>query len=924
MNRPKLTQAPNPPTEEEKAADDRQKGKKPSEGNPSTDFSPEKASGNIQDGTSSPGEFLRDIGFKPQPNRLGELFQYNYHFRFYLDTDIQGAAGTEGVFVIAETGVTGMNIQEVVVDAIVGPNFRTKNANSTNVTIKIYEPFGSQLPDLLFQAAVFMKIKNYLKAPWYLDLRFHGYDENGDIINVDGKWKWKLTLIDVQSNIGEGGTVHTITALPMSEVALNDQHCMLPKAMSVSGDTVGSILQNIQNELNQDIKDRYGDSTPPYIEYVIKDEPYPYDTKVNVSRPFDHKLVWDSPQDSTQAQSRDYATLPGQFPPGQDIPAIIDTLMASSETAVRQARISRELPPGSGPDEEADVRSVVSVMHRVSTKVEYLDYNRIIGDYHKRITYTIRPYDSLRLLTSVGRAQTFDREKDLNRTKASHAVNRALMRKQYDYVFTGLNTEIEKFDISVNFRWAVSVPVLQGKLFAGLPARITDDTMAQQNGLALQQLNDQQRELETKLNQTPEPDPNDQSEEAQAARAARQQLQAEQAQIQTQIDQASTAQGTIINQILAEERARDEQARRTLPSRPFFEGEDAVYLNVRSGGQYAGGLADKENKSYLPITIVQDSNTVSRNNTTGTSTHNSPTKSVYGTLLNQMYGTFDGNLQSIELEIRGDPYWLGKGEDGEEYFEASNDTIPNFMNGEHMFVFRFKLPLGIDEDTGQPAIEKDGPGPRETTSNIFTGFYAVTQVTHKFIEGRFIQTLNAVRIQGWQYENIIEGRDAEFQDPTSDAPIPEGSGPAPRDAPAPDQTNLKLDDTTLLALTLQLEAGGEGSQGMQAVGNVIMNRVRDRRWPGSIQGVILQPLQFSVWNNQSPQDALNKINRLPANHPRRKQFNQAYAIAQKIRAGTLPDITGGANHYHTPAVSPSWKNPRRVTVRNWGHIFYKL
>ena len=53
-----------------------------------------------------------------------------------------------------------------------------------------------------------------------------------------------------------------------------------------------------------------------------------------------------------------------------------------------------------------------------------------------------------------------------------------------------------------------------------------------------------------------------------------------------------------------------------------------------------------------------------------------------------------------------------------------------------------------------------------------------------------------------------------------------------------------------LALAMYWEARGEGRQGMLAVGSVVLNRVRDQRFPNSVCGVVYEggekpPCQFS-------------------------------------------------------------------------------
>ena len=733
---------------------------------------------NTQKGKNNPDGVLKN--FKPVPNPMGDLFQGTYHFSFYLDTDLDTEQGKGNEFVIAETGLTGMNIQSVEIDTFVGANIKTRNATATSIEIKIYEPLGAMLPDLLFQAAVRKNIRNYLKAPWFLKLKLHGYDEKGNPTQVGNGWLWKLTLIEVASNIAENGTIHTITAMPIAEVALNNQYCMLPVSTKADGVTVGDQLKSICKTLNESIKKRYGDTNPPYLEFAVDDRPYPYDTKVGINKPFDHKVTSSAETLSNTRNVTDYGLQTSQFAPGTDVPAVIDQLMARSETAVKMARISRELPPQEGPDEEFDVRDVASILHRVDTKVEYLSYDVILGDYCKKITYIVRPYSSLRILTSMGRAQSFDKEKSLNKNKAAHAIERSFMKKQYDYIFTGKNTEVEKFDINVNFRWMVSVPMLQGWINRGTAQQVDPTSAARDHTMRLEAKNNELNSTTTELDNLNKKregvDPSTPEDEATAKR--RDELTTKAANLKQEVEQLSKLVGAQRDALNKAANDKTILARKAEPQRRITDGEDDVYENARDGGKGYGG-AGRGDTSYMPITIVQDPNNPAAETGTGSSNDNNANKSVYGALLNQLYGSMDGNLQSLQLEIRGDPYWLGPGNDGKPFEDPSNDTTPNFMNGEHIFVFRFKMPVGYDETTGTVSLNKSAqdsqnkggsstsPGGNQSdsgqgtggSSNIFTGFYAAVQVTNHFREGRFSQTLNGTRIQGWYYENIIEGRE---------------------------------------------------------------------------------------------------------------------------------------------------------------------
>lgn len=52
-------------------------------------------------------------------------------------------------------------------------------------------------------------------------------------------------------------------------------------------------------------------------------------------------------------------------------------------------------------------------------------------------------------------------------------------------------------------------------------------------------------------------------------------------------------------------------------------------------------------------------------------------------------------------------------------------------------------------------------------------------------------------------------------------------------------------DVAMLAAIIECEAGNQSYQGMIAVGNVVMNRVSDSRFPNSIYGVLYSPNQFT-------------------------------------------------------------------------------
>lgn len=131
----------------------------------------------------------------------------------------------------------------------------------------------------------------------------------------------------------------------------------------------------------------------------------------------------------------------------------------------------------------------------------------------------------------------------------------------------------------------------------------------------------------------------------------------------------------------------------------------------------------------------------------------------------------------------------------------------------------------------------------------------------------------------------------------------------------------KNEQIDTVARTLWGEARGEGTQGMQAVANVIMNRVKKGGWYGATpKEVCLKPSQFSCWLKSDPnRSKLLAVNDSDSN------FVLAKQIAKNAVNGKLLDITNGATHYlalGSLSKVPSWANDMKKTASIGNHTFY--
>ncbi|MEM7663852.1 MAG: cell wall hydrolase [Pseudomonadota bacterium] len=122
-----------------------------------------------------------------------------------------------------------------------------------------------------------------------------------------------------------------------------------------------------------------------------------------------------------------------------------------------------------------------------------------------------------------------------------------------------------------------------------------------------------------------------------------------------------------------------------------------------------------------------------------------------------------------------------------------------------------------------------------------------------------------------------------------------------------------------LSEAVYYEARSESTSGQLAVAEVIMNRVRDHRFPNSVCEVVYQGAtrttgcQFTF----TCDGALNR-------KPRGRKWEAAQTVATHVLMDLHERRTGSATHYHATYVDPLWNAGLVRTNRIDTHIFYRF
>ena len=127
-----------------------------------------------------------------------------------------------------------------------------------------------------------------------------------------------------------------------------------------------------------------------------------------------------------------------------------------------------------------------------------------------------------------------------------------------------------------------------------------------------------------------------------------------------------------------------------------------------------------------------------------------------------------------------------------------------------------------------------------------------------------------------------------------------------------------LDDAiTCLARAIYWEANRKDNAEMEAIANVVMNRLGHKGFPNTICGVVKQgheqgACQFSWWCDGRSDKAREE-----------EPYSHAKEISRKALNRQLKDRSDGALYFHHRNMTPYWSNEYMRTVEVGEHVFYK-
>ncbi|AXH72728.1 MAG: hypothetical protein [Caudoviricetes sp.] len=662
---------------------------------------------------------LKKYGYSRELNSLDNYDNVTYHITFSMLTDIPNSTKK---IIISESGATELSIRYLDMNQSVGPNEQDKNINLCALHMTIFDPYGIDIYDKLQASAIELQLNDYNNAVFLLEIRYMGYDSVTGSYETDiyGRTSIKCIITEIRSTVTVGGSEHSLDLVEVNNVGSMDDYMLIDRSIIIQPESskLGDVLNSLSQQLNDTIKQNYNGID--MVTYKFADETYPTRyIKDGVVRPFD--LITTISDDSLTESQRNPNEV--NAPKTSSIQDIITQLLSNSSTAIKLLGNQNSDQLTFDPD------SIYGIGHKIIVSVQYGIWNSLYNKYKKTITYKIVPFLHYNIYNSPQNIENTSTT-ELTMKKFQDICNYGELKKEYNYQYTGKNTEILNFEIKTTMYYQfLFLPSMANVSYSNVTSKAGIDnlkTRLTDNTNTINILKKQNIDLNKKLQQTPD-DSN----------------------ISTQI----TSNNNRIDQLVNENKQIASQ------------GNDLDEETYKTKSQFISSLSPSTYVDDLDVSKISSSFNIIKPSSQLTNMVNPITNSgflettkdnnqgIYSALLSQYWGSTTDALQAVNIDIRLDPYWIsGKNNNQTKEITAiSNEDygIQNyFKDGFCHFLLNYQIPNGVDETTGELKLN---------LSDLYSGVYQVISVLSKFEEGKMIQTLTANKLCTLTLGKILSG-----------------------------------------------------------------------------------------------------------------------------------------------------------------------
>lgn len=382
-------------------------------------------------------------------------------------------------------------IEDLEVDGVLGPNPNTGVTVGTSVSFTVTEPYSmGNFTQAIVGAARSQNYESYNKCPFCIKIDFVGWDEYGNIQKneVTSPAYIPIIIINMEISVKGSGAEYSVTAVPLSELALSDHINRVHTTVNSSGSKVHQVLTtgetSITNVLNQRIEEIESVDAPKGDRYVICFPTNPDEVGEVVKRSPDsdqqgdieigsgrstYDLLMEYATDESQMNDIGRSAVVDSHNHGGDQPSPIDGYYDAETDSMKYLNPSLERN-----FQFLQTQSITEAIKSVILQSKYAEETASqrsddgLSEWFRIVvnTYVERNPDTE---TRLGRSPMIyvysvipyyaDEAKNLpvNESPKNTQKLKDLALKSYQYIYTGKNEDVLDFDINFKFAYLQSI-----------------------------------------------------------------------------------------------------------------------------------------------------------------------------------------------------------------------------------------------------------------------------------------------------------------------------------------------------------------------------------------------------------------------------------------------------------------------------------
>ncbi len=678
---------------------------------------------------------------------------------------------------IAETGSTVLNLQSCMIEAVAGPtNNQHRVTGATNFQMTFAQPLGVSFTNLIVNGAVQLGMPDGLKATYLLKLKFIGRDaKTGADVNpiLNTERQFLINIVGVEQTVDTTGGIFNVTAVRSGDQGTYQHVYSTDRPMELSNiKTVNDMMQKLADAINVNEIDKLA------IEKAILDEYYIHIDE-NAKKiladdeivPTNEKGVANANQFSSyQADSNDEEgekklLRTFKIPQNTGLNRIMEFALSHSRKLQNLAKGFDENDKDPDSTDSAKIKKYKKFIFKIKADVVNIGWDMLRNDYAREYHYTISLFPTIRPEILMG---TYAKQVEAVREKVKELTSPDIgegktrtkyrgLRKRYDYLFTGMNDKVLRFDLKFNNNFFMAMHSYQN-LYDNID-KSTQDRIVD-SGEKLREFKQQQAQVKAawKAYLTNK-----------AAKVGKKGFDpiVEMASSST-YNQFKKEREKLINQYVGRIEdgtiEGDEALANKLTSLDTYESKltennkGRISSNGPTSSSELGGneqkriigelidendLSNKIESGQIPTHVMWGvTRDASAGNFNDEGHPENKGKHQFDAVMQASLNDFQADMVQMDMDIRGDMYWL------ESEADPRSETA-SYYSGENYLLFR------AITSAGEPDINTGIATPGDTKKEqLLNGVYAVVNVTSRFEGGLFTQNIKGPR-ENFIYDTSI-------------------------------------------------------------------------------------------------------------------------------------------------------------------------